>query len=373
MSDLPRRPIKPLLPPPGSFEQTVARASSRRRRALVGAVSASLAAVAVVAIVGVSSIGRVGAQHDVRPAVPVVSSPPPSVPASPTPTFTATSVSPSPASPTPVVSPLASPSVVVSSVSPTPSPPISSAPASPGPGYYRGRLTDAAHHPLKGYHLYWAYPDAVDGNNRPDAFSVYSLAATTGADGSFRVPGCQWVSQGLLAVLAGPLPAGAQSWTYAPLETGPDNEGAFQVLGRLTIVPTITVPGGCPSTGVVTTVIRPHAIVTATVSIDGRRFDATDAARIASQSPGQSGPDARLQIDLPSPNGEVQLDGIDPDPTTGRVTLTGLGSGEVGFGMANRRVAIPITDGQVLNVAVALTTGTAADGSDATLTVTVVP
>jgi hypothetical protein len=171
------------------------------------------------------------------------------------------------------------------------------------------------------------------------------------------------------------MPAGAQSWTYGPLETGPDNEAAFERLGGLTIVPTIGVPAGCPSAAVVTTMIRPHAIVTATLSIDGRRFDATDAARVASALAGQpgSGPDLRLQVDLPSPNGEVQLDGIDPDPATGRVTLAGVGSGEVGFGIANQRVAIHVTDGEVLNVAVAVTTGGAANGSDATVTVTVVP
>jgi hypothetical protein len=242
------------------------------------------------------------------------------------------------------------------------------------PAVYHGRLTDAAHHPLKGYDLYWAYPDRLDAAGAQQAFAGTDLAATTSADGTFQLV-CRWADQKMVAVLAGPVPAGAESATYAPINNQPDNEAAFIFTGGITIVPTIDVPHGCASAGVVSTVVRTHAVVTATLSIDGRRYDATDAARNATASPGQpgSGPDLRLQIDLPSPNGEVQLDGLDPDPATGGVVLTGVGSGEVGFGIANRRVAINVTDGMVLKVAVAVTTGSAADGSDTKVTVTVVP
>jgi hypothetical protein len=239
---------------------------------------------------------------------------------------------------------------------------------------YRGRLTDAAHHPLKGYDLYWAYPDRVNAAGVLQAFDSADLAATTSADGTFQLV-CRWASQRIVAVLAGPVPAGADSGTYAPINNQADNEAAFIFTGGITIVPTINVPVGCASAGVVPTVIRRHAVVTATLSINGRRYDATDAARNAAVAAGQpgSGPDLRLQVDLPSPNGEVQLDGVDPDPATGGVVLTGVGSGEVGFGIANQRVAINVTDGTVVKVAVAVATGTADDGSDTTITATVVP
>ncbi len=239
---------------------------------------------------------------------------------------------------------------------------------------YHGRLIDAAHHPLKGYDLYWAYPDRVGAAGAQQAFGSADLAATTSADGTFQLV-CRWATQKMVAVLAGPVPAGAESSTYVPINNHPDNEAAFVFTGGITIVPTIDVPVGCASAGVVSTVIRSHAVVTATLSINGRRYDAADAARNAAVVAGQpgSGPDLRLQIDLPSPNGEVELDGLDPDPATGGVVLTGVGSGEVGFGIANQRVAINVTDGMVVKVAVAVTTGSAADGSDTTVTATVVP
>jgi hypothetical protein len=252
--------------------------------------------------------------------------------------------------------------------------PPTSASASVAPAVYRGRLTDAADHPLKGYDLYWAYPDRVNAAGASQAFDSADLAATTSADGTFQLV-CRWASQRMVAIVAGPVPAGAESATYAPINNQPDNEAAFIFTGGITIVPTLNVPVGCASASVVSTVIRPHAVVIATLSIDGRRYDATDAARNAAAAAGQpgSGPDLRLQIDLPSPNGEVQLDGVDPDPASGSVVLTGVGSGEVGFGIANQRVAVNVADDTVVKVAVAVTTGTADDGSDTTVTATVVP
>ena len=355
MTELPRRPIRPLPPPPGSFEQTVARARSRRRRALVGATSAGLAAVAVIAIAGASSLAHVGAQHDVRPAVPVVSSPPPSASPAPAPS----SASPSTTAPV-VVAPPVSPPVVLSS--PPPSAPVSVAPA-----MYHGRLTDAAHHPLKGYRVYWE-KHLVGANGESNTIGVDHPAAITRADGTFTTA-CPAAGTSLV-IPPKPLTHDAQALVYNKAA----EELSMMQVGDLMVARMIDPSAGCrPGAATTTTVFRLHAVVTGTVSIDGKPYSAADAARQATAQPGEPGSDLTLFVEIPSPSGEVQMDGMLPVPGTGAFTLDGLGTGDVVFLIASTTVKVPVTDGQSVKVAISITMGSSPTGGDATATVTVVP
>ena len=378
MSELPRRPIRPLPPPPGSFEQTVRRSRARRRRTLVSAASAGLAALAVVAIVGANSLAHIGAQHDVRPVVPIVSSPPPSSPSpssapssaprsvSPTPSTAApSSASPSTTAPA-VVSPPASPPVVVSS--PPPAAPVSVAPA-----MYHGRLTDAAHHPLKGYVLYWAHSTGLTPAPEP-LNAKQPPVATTNADGQFDAACASSSGSKLLAISPHQLPRDAQSWPYYGMNNKPDNEVGVAYTGGTWILPAVNIGSGCDAGAPRrTTIYRPHAVVTGTVSIDGKPYSAADAARRATAQPGEPGSDLTIFVEITSPVGEVQMDGVLPAPGVGAFTLGGLGTGDVVFLVASSTVKVPVTDGQSVKVAISITTGSSPTGGDATATVTVVP
>jgi hypothetical protein len=381
MTDLPRRPIRPLPPPPGSFEQTVARGRARRRRAFVGAASAGLAAVAVVAIVGATSLGHLGAQHDVRPAVPLVSSPPPSSapsvsppPASPSPSPSLSSTPPSPAplSPVPtapvvVSSPPVSPSVVVSSSAPT------SAPASVAPAVYRGRLTDAAHHPLKGYYLYWVIPGAVNAKGWPDEVRSARPAATTHADGTFDAT-CDGSGSTELAISHEPLAHITQSWVDAPYNNQPSWEAQLSYPGGLAIVPMIDASAACfrGGPGVISTVVKAHAVVSGTVYYGGKLYDAAMAAQAAAAQPG-SGRVSQLWLKITTPSGTTYMDALDPDPATGRFTILGIDASDVVFQFYSSDATLHVANLQVVAVEIREIPGTAADASDATVTATVVP
>ena len=358
MTDLPRRPIGPLQPPPGSFELTVARARSRRRRALVGASSAGLAVAAVVAIAGATSLAHVGAQRDVHPVLPIASSPPPSSappssapPSSALPSTTASAVVSPPVPPRPVV---------VSS--PPPSAPVSVAPA-----IYRGRLTDAAHHPLKGYRVYWE-KHVVGADGTSDTIDVDHPAAVTRADGSFTAS-CPAAGMSLV-IPPQPLLHGAQALVY---DKGAEKLSIMQV-GDLMVARMIDPGAGCrPGAATTTTVFQPHAVVTGTYFFGGKRYDAAMAASAAAAQPGDTSEVATLFVEIPAPSGTIEMDGLLPDPATGTFTISGLGSGEVVFLFYNSRATVPVVDGQQLRIEVRATPGTAPDASDATVAVAVVP
>ncbi|HEY5454322.1 MAG TPA: hypothetical protein VIJ96_02535 [Acidothermaceae bacterium] len=253
MSDLPRRPITPLPAPPGSFDEAVRRGRARRRRALVGATSVGLAAVAVVAIIAGTSLAHVGAQRE-RPAVPVVSSPPPSSAApssSPPSSSPPSSAAPLSAAPSTTAPAVVSPPVVVSS-------PPYSAPVSVAPAMYHGRLTDVAHHPLKGYHVYWE-KHLVGDNGESNTIDVEHPAAITRADGTFTTScGAAGMS---LVIPPKPLTHGAQALVYDKVA----EKLSIMQVGDLMVARMIDPGAGCrPGAATTTTVFQPHAVVTGT-------------------------------------------------------------------------------------------------------------
>jgi hypothetical protein len=374
MSDLPRRPIRPLPAPAGSFDETVRRGRARRRRTLVSAASAGLAAIAVVAIVGANSLAHVGAQNDVRPVLPIASSSPPSpappssaapASASATPSTAApSSASPSITAPVVVSPPVSSPPPVVVVASPPPS-----APASLPPPTYRGRLVDAAHHPLKGYYLYWDTPGRVTAADAPDDLTLDHPAATTRADGTFDVDcttGTSWV----VAISRVRIPLDALS---SPSDSQTQHQVDVTYTGVNSILPTINMEGLCDAASRQGTLYQPHAIVMGTLLIDGKPYSAADAARAATVQPGDAGSDLFLTVEFNTPDGARMMDGVRPAPGTGAFTLSGLAAGDVFFGVALSSANLQIVDGQIVKVVVSITTGAQPTGGDATVSVTVVP
>jgi hypothetical protein len=256
---------------------------------------------------------------------------------------------------------------------------VSSTPASIAPAVYRGRLTDAAHHALKGYYLYWDSPGRVTTAATPDSaptpgdLTLDHPAATTRADGTYDVD-CATATSSLLAISPHQLPRDAQSWPYYPINNQPDNEVGVGYEGSMWILPAVDISSGCAvGAAASTTIYRPHAVVTATVSIDGKPYSAADAARRATAQPGDPGSDATIFVEITSPNGEIQMGAVLPAPGVGAFTLGGLGTGDVVFHIASSTVRLPVVDGQSIKVAIAITMGADPTGGDATGTVTVVP
>lgn len=232
---------------------------------------------------------------------------------------------------------------------------------------YHGRLTDAAHRPLKGYRVYWE-KHVVGDSGESNTIDVDHPAAITRGDGSFSTA-CPAAGMSLV-IPPKPLVHGAQALVY----NKPAEELSIMQVGDLMVAPMIDQGAGCrPGAATTTTVLRPHAVVTGTVSIDGSPFSAADAARQAAAQPGQPDSDLTLFVEIPSPSGEVQMDGLLPTPGTGAFTLDGLGTGDVVFLIASSTVKVPVTDGQAVKVVVAISRGSSPLGGDATATVTVVP
>lgn len=238
------------------------------------------------------------------------------------------------------------------------------------PPIYDGRLTDATDHPLKGYYLYW---DSPGGATASGDLTIDHPAATTGADGTFQVD-CATAISPFLAISPHQLPRDTQSWPYYAMNDKPDNEVGVGYTGGTLILPTVNMGSGCdPGATRKTTIYRPHAVVTGTVSIDGKPYSAADAARRASAQPGEPGSDLTIFVEITSPVGEIQMDGVLPAPGVGAFTLGGLGTGDVVFHVASTTVKVPVTDGQSVKVAISITMGSSPTGGDATATVTVVP
>jgi hypothetical protein len=232
---------------------------------------------------------------------------------------------------------------------------------------YHGRLTDAAHHPLKGYRVYW--DDHVVGDNgTSDTINVDHPAAISRADGTFSV-NCAAAGMSLV-IPPKPLLHGAQALVYNPTA----EELSIMQIGDLMVGRMIDPGAGCRrGTTVTTTVLLPHGVVTGTYFFDGKRYDAAMAAAVAGAQPGTSGEVAFLSVEIPAPSGEIQMDGLFPDPATGTFTISGLGSGEVVFLFYNSRAPIPVVDGQPVHVEVRATPGVAPDASDAVVAAAVVP
>ena len=238
---------------------------------------------------------------------------------------------------------------------------------------YRGRLTDAAHHPLKGYYLYWDSPGLITAQT-PDELSVDQPAATTRADGTFDVA-CGTVTNPSLAISAVQIPPDAHSNLITPNDNKHENEVYVRYTGANSILPLVDVRHACdPGAPRQTTIFGPNATVTGTLSIDGKLYSAADAARAATVQPGEPGSDLFLGAGFNSPNGQGLGDGIFPEPGTGVFTLRGLAPGDIVFSVAqSSSVRVPVADGQLVKVAVAITTGSLPTGGDATISVTVVP
>lgn len=232
---------------------------------------------------------------------------------------------------------------------------------------YHGRLTDAAHHPLKGYRVYWE-KHVVGADGTSDTIDVDHPAATTRADGSFTAS-CAAAGTSLV-VPPKPLAHGAQPVLYNKTA----EELSIMQVGDLMVARMIDQGAGCrPGAATTTTVFRPHAVVTGVFFFGGKRYDAGMAASAAAAQPGATSEVAVLFVEIPAPSGVVEMDGLLPDPATGTFTISGLGSGEVAFRFYNSRVAVPVVDGQPLHLEVRATPGTAPDASDATIAVAVVP
>jgi hypothetical protein len=232
---------------------------------------------------------------------------------------------------------------------------------------YHGRLTDAAHHPLKSYRVYWE-KHVVGADGTSDTIDVDHPAAVTRADGSFTAS-CPAAGTSLV-IPPKPLLHGAQALVY---DQGAEKLSIMQV-GDLMIARLIDPGAGCrPGAATTTTVFQPHAVVTGTYFFGGQRYDAAMAASAAAAQPGDTSEVATLSVEIPAPSGTIEMDGLLPDPATGTFTISGLGSGEVVFLFYNSRATVPVVDGQPLHIEVRATPGTAPDASDATVTATVVP
>jgi hypothetical protein len=239
---------------------------------------------------------------------------------------------------------------------------------------YHGRLTDAAHHPLKGYYLYWDSPGLDTAGNAPDELSVDQPAATTRTDGTFDIP-CGTPMTPYLAISAVQIPPDAHSNLITPNDNKLENEVDVKYTGVTAILPLVDVRHACaPGASRQTTIFRPYATVTGTLSIDGKLYSAADAFRRATAQPGDPGSDLTQGAAFNTPNGQSIADDIFPEPGTGVFTLRGLAPGDVIFVVAgSSSVKVPVVDGQLVKVAVAITTGSLPTGGDATISVTVVP
>ncbi len=247
--------------------------------------------------------------------------------------------------------------------SPPPSAPVSAPPT------YRGRLVDVAHHPLKGYYLYWDTPGRATAADTPDDLTLDHPAATTRADGTFDVD-CATGTSSVVAISRVRIPLDAQSW---PADTQAQHQVDVSYTGVESILPTINMDGLCDAASRQGTLYLPHATVIGTLLIDGKPYSAADAARAAKVQPGDVGSDLFLTVEFNFPNGGRMMDGVLPAPGTGAFTLSGLAGGDVLFQVALSRANLQIVDGQIVKVVVSITTGTQPTGSDATVSVTVVP
>lgn len=239
---------------------------------------------------------------------------------------------------------------------------------------YHGRLTDAAHHSLKGYYLYWDSPGLDTAGNAPDQMSVDQPAATTRTDGTFDIP-CGTPMTPFVAISAVQIPPDAHSSLITPNDNKLENEVNVTYTGATAILPLVDVRHACaPGAPRQTTIFRPYATVTGTLSIDGKPYSAADASRRATAQPGDPGSDLGQGAAFNTPNGQSIADDIFPEPGTGVFTLRGLAPGDFVFVVAGSSSAkVPLVDGQLVKVAVAITTGSLPTGGDATISVTVVP
>lgn len=224
-----------------------------------------------------------------------------------------------------------------------------------------------AHHPLKGYHVYWE-THVVGDNGTSETIDVDHPAAITRADGTFTTA-CPAAGMSLV-IPPKPLTHDARALVYYKAA----EEMSVMQVGDLMIARMIDPAAGCrPGGATTTTVFRPHAVVTGTVSIDGKPYSAADAARRATAQPGDPWSDLGIDVEIGAPSGEIQMDGVFPTPGVGAFTLDGLGTGDVVFHIGSSTVNLPVTDGQSVKVAIAITMGSSPTGADATATVTVVP
>ena len=235
------------------------------------------------------------------------------------------------------------------------------------PPTYRGWLVDAAHHPLKGYYLYWDTPGRVTAADAPDDLTLDHPAATTRADGTFDVD-CTTGTSSVLAISRVRIPLDAQS---VPADTQLQHQVDVTYTGVNAILPTINIDGLCDAASRQGTLYLPHATVMGTLLIDGKPYSAADATRAATVQPGGAG--SELTVEFNFPNGGRIMDGVRPAPGTGAFTLSGLVAGDVSFLVASSSANLQIVDGQIVKVVVSITTGTQPTGSDTTISVTVVP